>query len=189
MQILNLLNFINQKSTLESAFTAGDGRGLYPDELYPSFECRGGATHHNSLPQHTCMGSGTLPATFIQSCELQGLDRGEDSSRWSPGATHNQGWLLGMHRYFSSMDLQRFPSSLWLQIIWHNFKLSLSDQRWPLASDPLHLSDPGPELTAYSWCDEPTNERTWRKLPPWGWTRVLLIGPCGGAFKEQQHGG
>lgn len=27
---------------------------------------------------------------------------------------------------------------------------SLSDERWPLAPDPLHLPDPGPELTPHS---------------------------------------
>lgn len=58
---------------------------------------------------------------------------------------------------------------------------SLSDQRWPLASDPLHLPDPGPKLTPHSGCVQPTNNRTWCTLSPRSWACVLPIGPCGGA--------
>lgn len=60
-------------------------------------------------------------------------------------------------------------------VVWF-FSTSPLDQRWPLASDPLHLSDPGPELTPHSGCIQPADDRTWRTLPPRGRTRVLLIG-------------
>lgn len=83
----------------EILFLDGDRCGSNSDELHPSFEHWGCAAHHNSLPQHTCVGRRTLPATFWQSCELQSLDRGEDSGGRPPGATDTKGWLLGMGSY------------------------------------------------------------------------------------------
>lgn len=52
---------------------------------------------------------------------------------------------------------------------------SLSDERWPLAPDPLHLPDPGPELTPHSGGLQPTDNRARCTLPPGGWTCVLPI--------------
>lgn len=83
----------------EILFLDGDRCGSNPDELHPSFEHRGCAAHHNSLPQHACVGRRSLSATFWQSCELQSLDRGEDSGGRPPGAADTKGWLLGMGSY------------------------------------------------------------------------------------------
>lgn len=80
-------------------FLDGDRCGSNPDELHPSFEHWGCAAHHNSLPQHTCVGRRTLPATFWQGCELQNLDKGEDSGGRPPGAADTKGRLLGMDSY------------------------------------------------------------------------------------------
>lgn len=80
-------------------FLDGDRCGSNPDELHSSFEHWSCAAHHNSLPQHTCVGRRTLPATFWQGCKLQNLDRGEDSGRRPPGAADTKGRLLGMDSY------------------------------------------------------------------------------------------
>lgn len=70
---------------------------------------------------------------------------------------------------------------------WHHI-MSLSDQRWSLASDPLHLSDPGTNLTPHSGCVRPTDSRTWCRLPPGGRTCVLLIDPWKGAVMWPHEG-
>lgn len=77
-------------------FLDGDRCWSNPDELHPSFEHRGCAAHHNSLPQHACVGRRSLPASFWQGCELQGLDRREDSGWRPPGAADTKRRLLGM---------------------------------------------------------------------------------------------
>lgn len=66
--------------------------------------------------------------------------------------------------------------------------MSLSDQRWPLASDPLHLSDPGTNLTPHSGCVQPTDSRTRCRLPPGGRTCVLLIDSWKGAVTWPYEG-
>lgn len=99
-----LIVWINQKSTLSLCFIAGDGCGPNPDELHPSFEHRGGAAHHHSLPQHTSVGSRAWPAAWIQSCELQGLDGGEDPGRRPPGTARSQRRLLGEFCCFSKIS-------------------------------------------------------------------------------------
>lgn len=64
----------------------------------------------------------------------------------------------------------------------------VSDQRWPLASDPLHISDPGSKLTPHRGRVQPTDNRAWRAPSPRGRTSMFLIGPCRGwrgyAFKR-----
>lgn len=64
----------------------------------------------------------------------------------------------------------------------------VSDQRWPMASDPLHISDPGPKPTPHCGRVQPPDNRAWRAASPRGWTSVFLIGPCRGwrgyAFKR-----
>lgn len=99
-----LIVWISQKSTLSLCFIAGDGCGPNPDELHPSFEHRGGAAHHHSLPQHTGVGSRAWPAAWIQSCELQGLDGGEDPGRRPPGTARSQRRLLGEFCCFSKIS-------------------------------------------------------------------------------------
>lgn len=53
--------------------------------------------------------------------------------------------------------------------------LMLSDQRWPLASDELHLPEPGPKFTPYSGRVQPPSTGVWGPVPPGGRTCVLLI--------------
>lgn len=48
-----------------------------------------------------------------------------------------------------------------------------------MASDPLHLRDPGPELTPHSGRVQPADGRTGCTLSPRGRTCVLLIGQQG----------
>lgn len=64
----------------------------------------------------------------------------------------------------------------------------VSDQRRPLASDPLHISDPGSKPTPHRGRVQPPDNRAWRAPSPRGWTSVFLIGPCRGwrgyAFKR-----
>lgn len=63
----------------------------------------------------------------------------------------------------------------------------VSDERWPMASDPLHISDPGPKPTPHRGRVRPPDNRAWRAPSPRGWTSVFPIGPCRGwrgyAFK------
>lgn len=60
---------------------------------------------------------------------------------------------------------------------------SLPDQRWSMAPDSLHLPDPGPKPAPHSGSVQPTHHRTRGTLSPGGWTRVLLITPCGRAWE------
>lgn len=48
-----------------------------------------------------------------------------------------------------------------------------------MASDPLHLPDPGPELTPHSGRVQPADGRTGCTLSPRGRTRLFLIGQRG----------
>lgn len=54
---------------------------------------------------------------------------------------------------------------------------SLSDQRWPLASDPLRLPGSGSKLAPHSGRLQPARHRARHTLPPRGRTRLLLVGP------------